>query len=712
MASLTTTTFPLGAKHLLPKNIREALECGLLALAYFLVARLCQSLAIPPGNITPVWLPSGIIFAAMLLRGYYLWPGIFLGAFIGNVWAYISFDEVDVLIRSATSAALNGFGDSLCAYIGARALRDQLESGEPFINVKCVLIFILFAVMLGSLVSAVFGVGGLTIFGFIPVIDFPSAFVTWWTGDAVGVLIIGSLALAFRLPSDPLLHLKTPRICEQLSYIAVFSTVIFSALYIQDSSWLGSMLFVTLPILVWSSLRLGLRYTFLSGAVISLFSVVVSVTLDPSSTPMSPNHRLISLQIFVATIIVTIMLMSAIVYQWAYAYGELLNAKGIAESANEFKSNFLSAISHELRTPMNGIVGFSDLISQTSLNTTQRKYISRIDSSARHIMSLVNELLDLAKAESGNFEIQSTSFSPKLLADEMLEQFLYLSENKSLLFKADVAVNVPEYVLGDDKRIHQLLVNLLSNAFKFTNSGEIVLSISKEENNNIRFAVKDSGLGIDDSEKSHIFIPFSQAKHNQSHHGGTGLGLHICKQLVEAMGGEIGLESEPGKGSCFWFTLSMEESDASAIIKKKSISIQNFPPLNLSILAVDDNPVNRQLVKALLNKFDCQVATAVDGQVACDMAELVKYDVILMDCMMPVMDGYEAADNIIKSNSINKHTPIIAFTADALEKNIEKCREYGMEDVATKPINSKALYGVLQKYAAIASVPPLTTRRE
>ncbi|MFT5692330.1 MAG: signal transduction histidine kinase/ActR/RegA family two-component response regulator [Oceanicoccus sp.] len=693
-------SYKLGSLQALPSSMRQYLECVLLAALYILSARLCQLLAIAPGNITPIWLPSGIIFVALLSRGYYLWPGIFIGAFVGNVWAYIDLEQVSVLLRSLASAGLNGLGDCLCAYIGANAVRKQLSNDQSDFNVRTICIFISFAAILGPLVSAVFGVGGLMAFGFIDSSESIGDFITWWTGDAAGVLLLGSVAMAWRVQDDPLLKLDLAHSDEYRWFIAVGITTLMLAVVLGSSIWGVIVPFVLiLPMLAWSALRLGLRWTHTAGFVICISVILVSVLTDPETSNLPLNSRLVGLQLFIFSLVVNVLLMTAIATQWAHSYREIQISKRLAEQANAFKSTFLAAISHELRTPMNGVMGFTDLLQDTSLSNLQNRYVKGIDSSSKHMMGLVNELLDLAKVESGSFDILKTAYSPRTLIDKTYEQFSQFTSKNILTLKTAVSPDIPDCLLGDEKRLRQLLANLLSNAFKFTSEGEICLFAEKRREGSICYGVKDTGLGIVASEQETIFEPFSQANHNQSHHEGTGLGLHICKQLVASMGGEISMQSRVGEGSVFWFEVPLVEGHSAVLIPQKEATVPDFSSLNLHLLVADDNAVNIQVVTALLKKFNCSFSVAVNGQAACEMASIECFDLILMDCLMPVMDGYIAAKTISSTDNPNRDTPIIALTANALAANKKKCLAHGMCQVLTKPIDRKVLYVAIQQYA-------------
>jgi len=699
-ANVSAAEYPLGSKNLLPESSREWLEALLLALVYVVLARAGQTLAIAPGNITPVWLPSGVIFAALLLRGYYLWPGIFFGAAIGNAWAYFDPNLLDVAIRSLCSATLNGVGDVACAWVGAHAVRKQLERGEPYMNVVTCVYFVVYAVLIGPFISAAFGVGGLLAFDFLSVDQFAVALLTWLTGDAVGVLIVGSLLLVWKIPRDNVLEISNPNRSEYLMFLlSCLALLIVSLLFIFGSGVFSSgfPLMFLLPILSWSILRLGSRWTFATTSLIAAAAIVSFAVHYSGSDEVAINTGLVLLQSFIAVLVITVMLISSVSYQWADAYQRMEDARSSAEQSSRFKSNFLSSVSHELRTPMNGVVGFTDLLHNTDLVEVQVGYVDGIEKSARHMMTLIDELLDLAKAESGEIKLNKINFSPASLLDETAELFEHQLHQNTIRLHVQVDQGLPDWLIADTKLIKQILLNFISNAFKFTNAGKITLTVEKEYENWLRFSVTDTGIGISELEQQHIFEPFAQASHNQMIHGGTGLGLYICSRLARSMNGNVGVESIPGQGSTFWFQIPLIEGTAIEESAQK-LTLDQFQPLDLFVLVVEDNPVNSRVVCKMLDRFGCQYLLADNGEVALELAARQHFDIILMDCMMPVMDGCQASRIIRKESELNQRTPIIALTANAMRENRDRCVEYGMNDFLTKPINAKQLYLVLSRY--------------
>jgi len=702
MASSTTPTsypYPLGTSHPFPNSLQQWGEALALAVLYVVLARLGQQLAIAPGNITPVWLQSGFIFAALLLRGFYLWPGVFLGAFIGNVWAYFDADVLDVAFRSLCSGTLNGLGDVLCAGIGASVMRKQLAGDEPYLNVVSVSCFVLYAALAGSLVSALFGISGLVGFGFLPLELAATAFLTWMTGDAVGVLVFGSLLMVWRLPRDSLLAISGPSRYEYVSFAIVsLSLLLVSSLYIYSGHTLSSglPLMMLLPLQAWSILRLGSRWTFASTTVISCIAVIIYATQQSESPVNTITSELVVLQSFVAVLMITVLLITAVTYQWSDTYQHMKDAKKIAEESNRFKTNFLSAVSHELRTPMNGVIGFTDLLKHTHLNTQQQGYLDGVEKSVDHMMGLIDELLELARAESNKVVIVKENFSPPALLDETVEMFNPLL-HQQLKLRVCIDEELPDWLLGDTKRIRQILVNFLSNAFKYTSEGEIILKAEKSSAGRIRFGVKDSGVGIRPEDQEDIFEPFSAISQSNKSVAGTGLGLHICSRLAHSMAGFIGLESEWQQGSFFWFEIPLEVGVAS-VDDKTTVVAEQFDHLNLNVLVAEDNAVNRKLITKLLERFGCRCQLAVNGAKAVELAEQQCFDIIIMDCMMPDVDGYQAARQIRSRCALNQNTPIIALTANALQENRDQCYEAGMNEFVTKPISVSNLYSALVQF--------------
>ena len=412
----------------------------------------------------------------------------------------------------------------------------------------------------------------------------------------------------------------------------------------------------------------------------------------------------------------------------------LEQARDAALESVRLKSEFLANMSHEIRTPMNGIIGATELVMETKIDDQQRGYIDTIASSAESLLTIINDILDFSKIEAGMLSFETIDFDLRFTVESVLElmaERVRAKElNMALLFDADV----PAKLCGDPTRLHQILTNLVGNAVKFTEAGQVIIKVSKqsekEERVTIRFDIEDTGIGVSENNQKMLFAPFVQADGSVTRrYGGTGLGLAIAKQLVEMMGGTIGVTSEPGSGSTFTFTAGfikqanqeptaqptdvnlkavrvVRDSRSVALSAKmiggrgtKQLITQHSSgemkvSLNRSILLVEDNEVNQAVAWDQLARLGYKVDVASNGQEALDALTLRSYDVVLMDCGMPVMDGYTATAEIRKREGAAEHTPIIAMTAHAMNGDREKCLAAGMDAYIAKPVKRKALEGI------------------
>ncbi len=369
-------------------------------------------------------------------------------------------------------------------------------------------------------------------------------------------------------------------------------------------------------------------------------------------------------------------------------------ATRIAEDAVKAKQQFLSNMSHEIRTPMNAIIGFTKVVLKTDLSAKQNEYLTAIKMSGDALIVLINDILDLAKVDAGKMTFEQSPFKMALSISAMLHLFETKIQERNLELVKEYDSKIPEVLIGDPVRLHQIILNLVSNAVKFTTIGKIVVAvklISEDEDNAIiEFAVTDTGIGIPQNKIEKIFENFQQASSGTSRlYGGTGLGLAIVKQLVESQGGVIKVKSEIGTGSTFSFTLSFQKAKGKFEVEPELLELDKEIK-NIRILVVEDITLNQLLMKTLLDDFGFERDIAANGKIAIEKLQNQNYDIILMDLQMPEMNGFEATEYI--RNTMHSKIPIIALTADVTTVDLAKCKAVGMNDYIAKPIDERVLY--------------------
>ena len=382
-----------------------------------------------------------------------------------------------------------------------------------------------------------------------------------------------------------------------------------------------------------------------------------------------------------------------------------------AEAANIAKGDFLANMSHELRTPMNGVLGMAHLLAETDLDAEQREFVSTINSSGENLLMLLNDILDFSKIEAGALVLENIAFGFGDTLNKTANLLRSQAEKKNIDLLVNVDPDVPDYLWGDPGRLRQIITNLVGNAIKFTERGHVRIKASVQEHNNcerIYVTVEDTGMGIAQHKLSEIFDKFTQADASVTRkYGGTGLGLAITKQLVQLMGGEIGVESAEGKGSTFWFALPCNVAEPSDLVttieRLRSLSNSDMPKMPIGeahVLLVDDYPVNQVFAEKLLRKFGFRsIDTAQDGLEAMQKINSTRYDMIFMDCQMPKMDGYITTQEIrVHESCGTDHVPIIAMTANAMVGDREKCLNAGMDDYLSKPLRAEHVRKILQDW--------------
>jgi signal transduction histidine kinase/CheY-like chemotaxis protein/HPt (histidine-containing phosphotransfer) domain-containing protein len=396
---------------------------------------------------------------------------------------------------------------------------------------------------------------------------------------------------------------------------------------------------------------------------------------------------------------------------------ELEAARDTAMEASRLKSEFLATMSHEIRTPMNGVIGLNELMLRTRLDDHQRRLAHGAQVAGRALMSLINDILDFSKIEAGQLEIEVVEFELRPVIDQVLAINGQTAHDRGVTLEVDVADDVPARLVGDPTRLGQVIGNLVSNAVKFTADGSVRIAVRTEPvqeagtdgTMRLRVEVRDTGIGIDRRVLERLFEPFRQADVSTTRtFGGTGLGLAISRQLVEAMGGEIGVASSPGDGSTFWFTALLDPAGdrLTGIPRSDATRARDGGRGTGHVLVVEDNDINQLVALGLLEALGFTGEVAANGEEAVAKVASGTYDVVLMDLQMPGMDGYTASRLIRSHEPEGLRVPIIAMTASAIEGVRERCLEAGMDDFLTKPVRSEHLESLLRAHLRSSAYSP------
>jgi CheY-like chemotaxis protein/nitrogen-specific signal transduction histidine kinase len=376
-------------------------------------------------------------------------------------------------------------------------------------------------------------------------------------------------------------------------------------------------------------------------------------------------------------------------------------AKEAAEAADQAKSELLATVSHELRTPMGAIISMAELLQQTALDETQKKYASTLHQSARSLLTVLNDILDFSKLDAGRFELDTAPFDLHDLVQSVAQGLQARASERGLASGLDIGATCPRFVKGDATRIRQILTNLVDNALKFTSEGSVRLHVSARETDSsfmLRFDVSDTGIGLDHEGQERLFEPYIQGNSTTAtQYGGTGLGLSIAQRLVLLMGGEIGCESEVGQGSMFWFAIAAERAESS----QKAKEAQPTRRLQGHLLVVEDNAVNRMLIGAYLDEFGLTYEMVETGASAIMALASNSYDLVLMDIMMPELDGVQTTQRCRLLHGPAAEVPIIALTAKAMKGDREKFLASGMNGYVSKPIRGRELHAALAPFLAL-----------